>query len=368
MPESQDTNEINQKDKIDLIDILHKIKKGRKTLYKTIALFVVIGFILAIGTPKEYKSSVTLLVESGGGSSGMSGLLQQVGGLAGISLGSGGGKDALSPELYPDVVKSTPFLLEVMNQKVIESKYDSILTVAQFLEHRTKSSIGSIVMDYTFGLPGKIIGWIKGKPKNQQQNFKDRKPFKLTHEQSVILGSLSSCINTKTKTGESANTLIISVELQDPQVAALLVDSVVKCLTKYVIDYHTQKAKTDLHFAEQRQAEAEAKYILAQRALAAHKDQNKNVVFATARAEEERLQAEYNLAFNIFNGLSQQLEQAKMKLQENTPVFKIMEPAQVPLQKSKPKTSLILMAMVFLGGLEGIGIIFGKEILQKFRH
>jgi uncharacterized protein involved in exopolysaccharide biosynthesis len=46
--------------------------------------------------------------------------------------------------------------------------------------------------------------------------------------------------------------------------------------------------------------------------------------------------------------LSQQLEQAKIKVQGNTPVFKVIDPAKAPL-KSKPKMSLILVALVFWG-------------------
>jgi uncharacterized protein involved in exopolysaccharide biosynthesis len=365
MTEPQNKHEIIQNDEIDLIEVFRKIWNGRKTIYKTIAVFFVIGLIIAIGTPKEYKSEITLLVESSSGSSGMSGLLQQFSGLAGINLPTGAGKDALIPELYPDVVKSTPFLLEIMNQKVTESKYDSTLTLAQYLDRHTKSSFGSVIMGYTIGLPRKIIGWIKGKPKNQDLSIKNQGLFKLTHGQSDMIDALSGCISTKQK--ESSSTLIISAEMQDPQVAAILVDSVVKTLTKYVIDYRTQKAKTDLQFVEQRKADAEAKYISTQRALAAYKDQNKNVVFATTRTEEDRLQAEYNLAFNVFNGVSQQLEQAKMKVQESTPVFKIIEPAKVPLQKSKPRTSLILLVMMFLGGIVGIGIEFGKLFLKSYK-
>jgi uncharacterized protein involved in exopolysaccharide biosynthesis len=366
MPESQNNKPIIQNDEIDLLEIFRKIKNGRKIIFKSVVVFFVIGLILTLGTPKQYKSSVTLLIESSSGSSGMSGLLQQFGGLAGISLGSGGSKDALSPELYPEVVKSTPFLLEIMNQKVTESKYDSTLTVAQYLERRTKSSLGSVIMDYTIGLPGKIIGWLRGKPKAQKPSIKNQGLFRITPAQTSMIGLLAGCITTKQK--ESSGTLIISAEMQDPQVAALLVDSVVKSLTRYVTDYRTQKAKTDLQFVEQRHAEAEAKYISAQRALASHKDQNKNIIFATVKTEEDRLQAEYSLAFNVFNSLSQQLEQAKMKLQENTPVFKILEPAQVPLRRSKPQTSLILIGVCFLGTLVGTVIILGKDALQKHRN
>jgi uncharacterized protein involved in exopolysaccharide biosynthesis len=366
MTEQAENKKATEADEIDLIEVFKKIWAGRKTIYKSVAVCFVLGLVIALGTPKEYKSEVTLLVETNAKGGGMSGLLQQFGGLAGINLSGAAGEDALSPTLYPDVIKSTPFLLEIMNQKVTESKYDSTLTVAQYLDRHTRPSLMVVVMGYTIGLPGKIIGWIKGNKKSEVESRKtENGPFRLSQKQTDIAGALSGLI--KAKEGESNNTLVISVEVQDPVVAAQLTDSVVKSLTRYVIDYRTQKAKTDLKFIADRHAEAEANYIQAQEALAAYSDRNKNVVLASARIEEQRLQSEYNLAFNIYNTLSQQLEQAKIKVQENTPVFKVIDPAKVPLQKSKPKTSLIIIAMVFLGGFVGIGLIFGKIVFKNFK-
>jgi len=83
--------------------------------------------------------------------------------------------------------------------------------------------------------------------------------------------------------------------------------------------------------------------------------------------EKDRLNANYQRAFNVYNGLAQQLEQAKIKVQEKTPVFKVIDPAKAPLQKSKPKRSLILVAMIFLGGFIGLGIIFGKLIYKNYK-
>lgn len=359
----ENNNKTAQNDEIDLIEVFKKIWAGRKIIYKSMVICFVIGLIVALGTPKEYKSEVTLLVETGSGSNGMSGLLQQFGGLAGINLGgANGGADALRPDLYPDVIKSTPFLLEVLDQKVTESKYDSTLSVSQYLDRHTRSSLMSIIIGNTIGLPGKIIGWVRGKPKNDEPSTKNQRarPLKLTPEQSGAIGALSGCI--KAKEGESKNTLVISVEMQDPVVAAQLTDSVVKSLTKYITDYRTQKAKTDMQFVAISTAEAELKYKQTQRALASYSDQNINVILASARTEEQRLQAEYTLAFNVYNTLSQQLEQAKLKVQQETPIFKVLNPAQVALQKSKPKTSLILIAMVFLGGFIGVGIIFIRSL------
>ena len=356
-----------QGDEIDLIDVFLKIWAERKMIYKSIAVCFVLGLVIAFGTPKEYKSEMTLLVETETKGGGMSGLLQQFGGLAGINLNGAAGEDALTPQLYPDVIKSTPFLLEIMNQKVTESRYDSTLSVAQYLDRHTRLSILGILKACTIGLPGKIIGWIKGKPKGENlRDLNQKGPLRLTQKQTDIAAALTNII--KAREGESNNTLVISVEVQDPMVAAQLTDSVVRSLTRYIIDYRTQKAKFDLKFVEDRHAEAEAKYVQAQDALAAYSDRNKNVILASARTEEQRLQSEYNLAFNVYNTLSQQLEQAKIKVQENTPVFKIIDPATVSLKKDKPKTSLILVAMVFLGGLLGIGIIFGKMVMIKLRN
>lgn len=361
-----DENKEVVNDEIDLIEVFRKIWDDRKTIYKSMAVCFVIGLIIAFGSPKEYKAEVTLLVETSSGTNGMSGLLQQFGGLAGLNIGGATGEDALTPELYPDIIKSTPFLLEVMDSKVTDSKYDSTLKVSEFLDRHTRGGVMSFVMGYTIGLPGKIIGWIKGKPMEEVAfNKQSTKAFKLTHKQTSIAGDLLKRITAKQ--GESSTTMKISVEMQDPQVAAQLTDSVVKSLTAYIIDYRTQKAKVDFNFVQERHKEAEVRYNKAQQALAYFKDQNQNVILASAKTTEQSLQAEYNLAFNIYNTLSQQLEQAKMKVQEKTPVFKVMDPAKVPLQKSKPKTSLILVGMIFLGGFMGVGIIFWKIIYKEFR-
>lgn len=364
---SEESKEVknNKSDEIDLIEIFQKIWDHRKTVYKSIAIFFVIGVVIVLFSPKEYKTDVTLLVESSS-TGAMSGLLQQFGGIAGINLGAAQGEEALSPDLYPDVIKSTPFLLEVLNQKVYDSKVGSTLTVYDILDKHSRSSIGGLLMGYTIGLPGKIISAISGKKAVEAYLplSTGKGVLQLTPKQADIAYMLSKRI--KAVQGESTSTLTISVEMQDPVASAQLADSVVKSLTGYIIDYRTQKAKTDLNFVASGHAEAETRYLKAQRALAAYKDQNQNVILASSKIEGDRLQAEYTLAFNLYNTLSQQLEQSKMKVQEKTPVFKVIDPARIPFSKNKPKTSLILVAMIFMGGFTGVGIVFGKMLLKQY--
>ena len=377
MTETPEKKEQNKKDEIDLFESLRKIWIGRKTIIKSMIVFFIIGIIFIIFSPKEYKSTITLVVETNTSGSSMSGLLQQFGGLAGININKTE-KEALVPDLYPEVIKSTPFLLEIIGQKVVESKYDSTITVEKYLERHTRSSFASTVIGYTIGLPGKIIGWIRGKqvsssnPKfpilsSDSTSNLSFNPIKVTKKQSELAELLASCINTE-QDFKKSNKFLISVEMQDPLVVAQVASYVVKNLTKYIVEYRTKKARTDLKFVSARTTEAESKYLEAQQALAIYKDRNKNVILSSVLTEEEKLQSEYDLAFEVYSALAKQLEQTKIKVQEVTPVFNVIDPVQVPIKKSKPQTSTILIAMLFIGGVIGIGIIFGREYLKNLKN
>jgi uncharacterized protein involved in exopolysaccharide biosynthesis len=355
-----------QSDDIELQEIFRNIWGKRKVILKLTAIFFILGLIISMASPREYRSEVILLVETSSSASGMSGLLQQFGGLAGFgNFGSRINEDALTPELYPDIVKSTPFLLGLLNSRIQAARYDSTLMVSEFLDRHTRQSLGQLIRGYTIGLPGKIIGLFRNRSHDNPPVAKTGSgPLKLTPKQAHLARELSKRI--KAREGESPNTLIITTEMQDPQLTAQLCDSVVLSLTNYIIEYRTQKAKADLNYIEQSHHTAEKKYIQAQRALAAFKDRNVNIVTASGQITEQNLQSEYTLTFTLYNTLSQQLEQARLKVQERTPVFKVVEPAKVPLNKSKPRTGLILAAMIILGGITGTGTVIGRLILDRY--
>jgi len=377
MTETQ-TKKENKDSEIDLIDIAKKIWSGRKIIIKSMIVFFVLGIFIVIFSPKEYKSEITLVVETSASGSGMSGLLQQFGGLAGINLNNTTNKEALVPDLYPEVIKSTPFLLEIMKQKVIESKYDSTITIAQYIDRYTRPSLASSISKYTIGLPGIIMEWIRGKNKNCSNKklpilnsdsaiSLSIEPISITKEESDIIEALSECINTE-QDFKKSNKFIIRVEMQDPLVVAQVTSSVVKNLTKYIIEYRTKKAKTDLNFVEKSTFQAESKYLEAQQKLAVYKDRNKNVILSSVQVEEEKLQSEFDLAFSVYSALAKQLEQAKIKVQEVTPVFNVMEPVQIPLNKSKPKTIFILIEMILIGASLGLGIIYYNSFKKELIH
>ena len=70
------------------------------------------------------------------------------------------------------------------------------------------------------------------------------------------------------------------------------------------------------------------------------------------------------MTFNVYNTLAQKLEQDKLRVQEQTPIYTIIEPATVPLKASAPKKVLILIGFLFitLTGMAGYLLIRDKQL------
>ncbi len=162
--------------------------------------------------------------------------------------------------------------------------------------------------------------------------------------------------------------LTLTAKLPEAVPSAQLAQRAQELLQQYIIDFKIKKTKANLDFIQQRFDETEKKFESAQDRLAQFRDRNKNVSSAAARTEEERLTSQYNMISGVYSELAKQLEQAKIQVKQDTPVFTIVEPVFVPMERSKPKRFMILFVWVFLGGVVGTGIIFGKQYLQTVKE
>ena len=162
--------------------------------------------------------------------------------------------------------------------------------------------------------------------------------------------------------------MVLSSRFHEARLSAEVAQKAQELLQQYITEFKIEKAKAQLEFIQERYAEKKEEFEKAQDNLAAFRDRNKNVTSALARTEEERLQSDYQLAFEVYSQLAQQQEQAQIKVKEDTPVFSILKPVVVPIEKSAPNRPMILIIWIFLGAIVSIGWIFGKQFLATVKE
>lgn len=358
-PDVQDPE--NDELEIDWMEILRKIIAVRKTLYKAAGVGVVLGIIIALSIPKQYTVTVTLSPEMGGDKAG--------GGLASLASSFLGGAatsnspDALNATLAPDIVTSTPFILELFNTRVQTLDGELDTTLVTYLDKQKTPWWGYIIK-----APSMAIGAIKALFTEKPDSATTLNPFQLTEKEAAKVKGLRQSILAEVDKKTAMTT--ITVTLQDPKVTAIVADSVVGKLQQYIIDYRIKKAKEDCAYLEELYKERQQEYYDAQSKYAHYFDTNRNIAFQSVRAEQERLQNDMNLAYQVYSQVAQQLQVARAKIQEEKPVFAVVEPASIPLQPSGTSRKTILAGIMFLvicgtGAWKLIGISYWEKLKEK---
>lgn len=356
--ETKNENYVDEKE-IDLMELTMKLWLRRKYIAKWCAIGAIVGLIIAFSIPREYTSSVKLAPEVSDGKSG-GGSLSALASMAGFS-GSTSGADAVYPQLYPDVVGSIPFITDLFDVKVETKKQHEVFTVRQYLEDETRSPWWNVIL----GLPGKVIGLFKSSGEESENHEVDN--FQLTSKEYSLVENLSNLISANVD--QKTSVVTISVTMQDPLVAAILADTVVARLQEYVTDYRTNKARNDLQYAELLNEEARVNYYDAQQRYASYLDHNQGIAFRSAQTERERLENESSLAFTLYNQTAQQVQKARAKVQETTPVYAVISPATVPVKPVKPKKLMILIGFIFLAFVASSAwILFGEPFVADYKE
>mgnify|MGYP000812264995 CR=1 FL=1 len=357
------SNHTDEEIEIDLIDILRKIIGIRKKIYKAAGIGLIIGVIVAISIPKQYTVEVSLSPEIGNNKGG------GLSGLAASFLGSGvpmgDGTDALNASLSADIVSSTPFLLELSAMEIPVTK-NKVMTLNTYLDEET-----SPWWSYVIGFPNMIIGGIKSLFAEEDEPVSSDKTglgtIELSKKELKKIETLKKMITAYVDKKTSMTS--VTATFQNPKVAAVVADSVVKKLQEYIIDYRTFKAKEDCLYLEKLFKERRQEYYATQQKYADYLDSHDNIILQSVRAEQERLQNDVSLAYQVYSQVASQLQIARAKVQEEKPIFAIVEPAVVPLEPSGTSRKIYVLAFVFLSVCIVIfWNLFGKDFLNKFEE
>lgn len=342
---------------IDLLELAAKLWAQRKKLIIWSVCGAVIGLIVAFSIPREYTTSVKLAPEANDSkaSAGGLGALASMAGLGSSSSGS----DAVYPQLYPDVVSSVPFVTSLFDVVVPLNDDGGDMTVRQYMEEEIRSPWWSAIT----GAPFKLIGLLRGGEKEDPEG-KALDNFKLSVQENKLVEAITKRVTASVD--QKTSVVTISVNMQDPLVSAVLADTVVSRLQEYVTAYRTNKARKDLEYAETLNEEAKSEYYKAQQKYAEYLDRNQGLAFQSAKITSARLENETSLAFNLYNQTAQQVQKAKAKVQETTPVYAIITPATVPVKPTSPRKPLILIGFTFLAFVAcAAWILFGQPLLEQ---
>lgn len=355
----------NDETKIDLIDLLRKIIYIRKALYKAAGIGLILSVIITFSIPKQYTVKVTLSPEVGN-SKGNNGLAGLAASFLGSEVSTGNGSDALNVSLSDNIISSTPFLLELLKIKVSTTNKDTNISLENYL-----TNYSSPWWNYVINIPGIIVREIKLCFHNKKNNQDDRRQkqgaIEISKEENRKLRILQENITTSIDKQTAITT--ISVTLQDPEVTAIVADSVIQKLQEYIINYRTSKAKEDCIYLEKMFKERQTEYYAAQKKYADYVDANDNLILQSVRTEEERLQNDMNLAYQVYSQVSNQLQVARAKVQEEKPVFAVVEPAVIPLQPSGTNIMVFAFIFIFLAMISTIcWQLTGKRIWNKLKN
>lgn len=354
--------EPEEENEIDLLELAMKLWKQRKKILMWCLVGAVVGLVVAFSLPKEYDTSVKLAPESAGGSK-IGGSLGAMAAMVGLGGAAQSGTDAVNPQLYPDVVSSVPFLVNLFDMPVEDINGENRTTLRKYVEDDLRSPWWSAVLSAPF----KLLGALRGGDDKAKKEGAKVNTFQLTPKENLVVQALQQRISASVDTKTAVIT--INVKMQDPLISAVVADSVVHKLQEYITDYRTNKARRDLEYAELLDREAKDNYYKAQQKYADYQDRNQGLILHSAQTTLERLENEATLAFNLYNQTSQQVQLAKAKVQENTPVYATVSPATVPIKPASPKKPMILIGFVFLAFVASSAwILYGKPMLDEMKN
>ena len=357
---------VQESDEIDLVDLLRKLWVQRKLILTVTAIFLLIGIFVAMVSPVSYTAGCTVVPQSGENKSG------GLGGVAakmGVNLGTGGiSGGTLSPEIYPEIVKSVPFTLEIMQTPIVTEKSDGkAITLYEYYtekQYQDRNLLGSI-KKYTLGLPGVILGsFRKEEPVQETVAQGDTVTvYSLNKEEKSVFNAIQGAIQISSNSKEGY--VSIGYSFPEAKPAAEVTNRIYRTLEKYVSSFKSEKLEDNLQFVEDSYETARKDFLQAQSRLAAFQDANRGLVTATARSTETRLQSEFNIAFSVYSELAKQREQARIAVKENQTILTLVNPAVVPNEKSAPRRSIILIGFLFLGFVAACGWVLGKPYVQN---
>lgn len=353
-------------DKLVFLILIKRIWENLTLIVKIVGVFSILGLIISVLSPKEFTASSTFVpqVDNSKGGGKLGGLAS----IAGINLGGIGMSSDIPPSLYPRIVNSVKFKRALLEVSITIEKGNTKTTYQEFYENMHSPGLLSLVRKYTVGLPGLFLSSVSGHEEaiKMEQDEKSSSLLRLSQTEVRHFKRLRNQM--QVIPNEKEGIVELNFVMPEPLMAAEMTKATEELLQKEVIDFKIRNAKEQLKFTEKQFEEKRIDFKQKQRELASFRDKNQNISSAVALNKLQTLEAEYNFAFNIYTEMAKQLEQSKLQVSKDTPIFSIINPVSIPTNKSAPNRFLIFFGFTFFGFVIALILVFTKNILVSLRE
>ena len=315
-------------DEIDLVEILKKIYKSRKFILIISFSFALIGVAVAMLSPIKFSSETIFITQNQeSNSSSLSGVAS----LVGINLGTSNFGGEIPSSMYPQVTQSPKFKRLLLNSNI---DFDNKINLKQYL-----------------------IDYYKLNTENDKINS-DLYVSKLENHCFEIIDEIIS-VNVNQKDGF----ITLSSTLPVAEYSAILTKKAKEILQEIIINNRIESANQNLIFSQQQLEEKKLIFDEIQAKLAYFSDSNLNSVNSFVINERDKLEAEFQIINAVVTELSKQVEQVKLQVSKDTPVFSTIKEAVIPNKRTSPKRTQLIIIFGFIGVVISTVFILTKDIL-----
>lgn len=330
----------NNSEWIDVLEILSKIYSEKKRIIKFTIYTAIFGLIVALVSPNKFTSKTTFVPQISSDTSNKS--IAGLASIAGIDLPSGSDVSEISPYLYPEIIESVPFRLELLNSEIIfESKKLSLRT---FLTNYKSFNPVGFIKKYTIGIPSLISKYFFNK---KIDNIYLDQIYFIDEEDQILFDVLDNIL--KIELNEKDRFITISSTHKNKIIPPQITKNAQLILQNKIIEYKIMYSKEILEFSENQYQIKRDELNKLQDDIAIFKDKNININSFLYQNNLNRLLSESQILQSVVQQLASQVEQAKLKVNKDTPVFTVIKPVNVPYKKSSISKLSIVIIFSLLG-------------------
>ena len=217
--------------------------------------------------------------------------------------------------MYPQVIQSVKFK-RLLLDKVIDSNNN--LTLKDF-----------IVEYYSI----------------QETNEENISDLGMTIKEEKCFAILSDIVDVSVN--QKDGFITINSEMPLAKYSAIIAKFSRDILQNIIIENKIESARQNLIFSQSQLIEKKKEFDDIYSKLAFFSDSNLNSVNSFVLNEKNKLASEFQIISAVVEEISKQVEQAKIQLKRDTPVFSTIQEAVIPIERSSPKRTQIVIIFGF---------------------